>query len=211
MVLGAALGEPLGRYAGRDDVAFGTFSAGRNHLAAEGLIGFFVNTLVLRTSLAGEPSLLAQIARTREALAGALDHQAMPFDRLADELKPERDLSRHPLVQVFFQTLELGAETPLPRPDARLLAPEIATARFDLSVTAVAQGDEIELGCSYYADLCPAEAAVAGFFASLVALLLPGARRSRTAARRLAGAGARAGGHARRRSGARPKPTRRPS
>jgi amino acid adenylation domain-containing protein len=170
VVLAAVLGETLGRYAGREDAAIGTFSAGRDHLAAEDLIGYFVNTLVLRTSLEGEPSLTELIGRQRETLAGALDHQAMPFDRLVDELKPERDLSRHPLVQVFFQVLEVGGETKFPGLEARLLAPEISTARFDLSLTAVAQGDEILLGCSYYADLW-SEAEVAKFFASYLALL----------------------------------------
>ena len=103
MALLAAFSLLLGRYSGQDYVTVGSPVAGRTRSELEGLIGFFVNTIVLRCDLRGEPSFRELLARTRQTAVRAYAHQDLPFEKLVEDLQPERDLSRNPLHQVMFQ------------------------------------------------------------------------------------------------------------
>ncbi|MGD1807091.1 non-ribosomal peptide synthetase [Dapis sp. BLCC M126] len=102
MTLLAAFKTLLYRYTQQKDIAVGTPIAGRNLAQTESLIGFFVNNLVLRTNLEGNPSFLEFLSQVRQVALGAYAHQDMPFEKLVDILKPERDLGRSPLFQVMF-------------------------------------------------------------------------------------------------------------
>ena len=92
----------LHRYTGQDDIVVGTPVAGRGKREIEGLIGFFINTLVLRTTLSDDMTFEDLLGRVRETCLGAYAHQDMSFERLVQEISPERDLSRSPLFQVLF-------------------------------------------------------------------------------------------------------------
>ncbi|HEY4590924.1 MAG TPA: condensation domain-containing protein, partial [Thermoanaerobaculia bacterium] len=102
MVLLAGFLELLRRYTGEDDLAVGTPIAGRTRVEVEPLIGLFINTLVLRVILAGDPRVPGLLKRVRETTLSAYAHQEVPFERLVEDLVPERDLSRPPLAQVLF-------------------------------------------------------------------------------------------------------------
>ncbi|MBW4575168.1 MAG: amino acid adenylation domain-containing protein [Aphanothece sp. CMT-3BRIN-NPC111] len=102
MTLLAAFQTLLYRYTGQDDIAVGSPIANRNRSDIEPLIGFFVNSLVLRTDLSGNPTFRELLSRVKEVALGAYAHQDLPFEKLVEELHPERSLNQNPLFQVVF-------------------------------------------------------------------------------------------------------------
>ncbi|MCP3138032.1 non-ribosomal peptide synthase/polyketide synthase [Pyxidicoccus xibeiensis] len=102
MALLGAFQVVLARHSGQDDIVVGTPIAGRRFAELEGLIGLFINTLALRTRLDGDPSFRALLGQVRETTLGAQAHQDVPFEKLVEELRPQRDLGRSPLFQVML-------------------------------------------------------------------------------------------------------------
>lgn len=102
MTLVAAFQVLLHRYCGQDDIAIGTPIAGRNRTEVEGLIGFFVNTLILRTELCGNPTFAELLGRVRDVALNAYNNQDIPFEKLVEELNPQRSLNETPLFNVLF-------------------------------------------------------------------------------------------------------------
>ncbi len=135
MALAAAFAVFLGRLAEQDDVAFATPIAGRTRSETEGLIGFFVNTLVLRVDLGGNPTLRHLMVRLRATLAEAHGHQELPFERLVEELAPERRAGRHPLVQALLAFQNVPQEIPsLPGLTVSTVEVKAGVALFDLAL-----------------------------------------------------------------------------
>ncbi|HSK78483.1 MAG TPA: amino acid adenylation domain-containing protein, partial [Thermoanaerobaculia bacterium] len=132
----------LGRLSGQRDVPVGSPIAGRTRPEVEGLIGCFLNTLVLRTDLSGNPTFSGLLERVRETALGAFAHQDIPFEKVLEELAPERDLSRSSLFQVMFNMLNApAAQLSLPGLTLEGLALPEVLAKFDLTLY-VAEGEE---------------------------------------------------------------------
>ena len=155
MVLLAAFKTLLYRYTRQKDIIVGTPVAGRMRPETEDLIGFFVNTLVLRTSLHGAPSFRELLRRVRGVCLGAYDHQDMPFERLVEELQPERDLSRTPLYQAL-----LGFGAGMMDRDAKMAGvswsrEKISTsvAQTDLNLWIMQRDDGLSAELEYCTDL----------------------------------------------------------
>ena len=154
MTLLAAFKVLLYRYTGQTDVIVGSPIANRNMKEVETLIGFFINTLTLRTDLSGDPSFQEVLDRVRTVTLGAYAHQDMPFEKLLEELHLERDMSRTPLFQVFFNMLNIPYDRiDMPGVTTEILAPPEVGAKFDLTLYAIEQSDRIRLHLAYNADL----------------------------------------------------------
>jgi amino acid adenylation domain-containing protein len=136
IVLLAAFDTVLARYARQADISVGTPIANRTRAEVAGLIGFFVNTLVLRVDVGGDPTFRELIARAGEVALGAFAHQDLPFEKLVEELHPERALAVTPLFQVMLAYQ--NAPVPyveLPGLTLQGLVSETSAAMFDLTLT----------------------------------------------------------------------------
>ncbi|HEX2191305.1 MAG TPA: amino acid adenylation domain-containing protein, partial [Longimicrobiaceae bacterium] len=154
MVVLSAFQVLLSKYSGSEDVVVGSPIAGRTRRETEELIGFFVNTLVLRTDLSGDPTFREVLRRVREVTLGAYEHQEVPFERLVEELQPERSLSHSPLFQVMF--VEEGADRPeggLPGVELQRLEVDGGTSKFDLTLGFGAHPEGIRGSLEYSTDL----------------------------------------------------------
>jgi amino acid adenylation domain-containing protein len=173
MTLLAAFDVLLARCSGQSDISLGTPIAGRNQLATEGLIGFFVNTLVLRTNLSGDPLLPDLLSRAREVTLGAYSHQDLPFEKLVEELQPERSLHHTPLFQVML-VLQNAPLTPLALDRLRfeLFGVEGGMAKFDLTLSFSPRGAELAGSLDFNRDLF--DAATVARLAGHLTLLLEG-------------------------------------
>jgi amino acid adenylation domain-containing protein len=144
MVLLTVFQALLHRYTGQEEFLVGMPHAGRERPEMAGVVGFFVNTLPMRAQLSGEPSFRTLLARVRETSLGAHEHAQLPFERLVAALRPERDLSTLPLVQVMFapQVSKLG-RLKLPGLGVAPLALDPGRAPFDLTLLSWEEPDTL--------------------------------------------------------------------
>ena len=158
MGLLAAFGVLLHRYTGQTDLVVGSPIANRTRAELEGLIGFFVNTLALRLDLGGEPTFRELLGRVREVTLGAYAHQDLPFEKLVEDLQPERDLSRNPLFQVMCvlqnaPALGRAANASTDSSNAEPFQIDTGIAKLDLSLYAVESEQGLVIAFEYNTDL----------------------------------------------------------
>ena len=154
MTLLAAFQTLLLRYAGQEKIAVGTPIANRTRAEIEPLIGFLVNTLVMCVNLGGNPTFRELLRRVREVALGAYAHQDLPFEKLVEELRPERNLSHQPLFQVMFVLQNApGEDLELPGLTIRRVEVETRTSKFDVILFAWEEVDGLMLWVDYNTDL----------------------------------------------------------
>ena len=169
----------LHRYSGQDDIIVGSPIANRPQTETESLIGFFLNNLALRSDLSGNPTFREALARVRKTALDAYANQDVPFEKLIESLKPERDLSRTPIFQVYFNLFNFADQIKLPGAGDTVTFVQAweqsdeKLSKFDLTLYAGLQGQRLKLAFVYNTDL---------FDASSIQLMLEHFRSLLTAA-----------------------------
>jgi non-ribosomal peptide synthetase component F len=159
MTLLAAWQTLLHCYTGQEQVLVGTPIANRNRAETEGLLGFFVNTLVMRGDMSGNPGFVELLRRVREVCLGAYAHQDLPFEKLVEDLRPERSLSHSPLFQVWFALHNANVSiTPrLGELKFQEFNVDRMTSKMDLILTVRDEGPNFKVFMEYNSDLFNAE------------------------------------------------------
>ncbi|MDB6110672.1 MAG: amino acid adenylation protein, partial [Pedosphaera sp.] len=154
MMLLAAFKALLYRYTQQEDIIVGTPMAGRTRMETEGLIGFFVNTLPLRTRLSGDLSFLELLKQVREVALGAYSHQDLPFEKLVQELHPERSAGQMPFMKVLFMARTgTSKNVKFPGLTIEFLGIGTETAKFDITLGVQETDQGLMAGVEYNADL----------------------------------------------------------
>ncbi len=154
MTLLAAFQTLVHRYTGAEDIVVGSPIANRTRAELDGLIGFFLNALVLRVDLSGNPSFTELLARVRKVALGAYAHQDLPFEKLVEELQPEREAMQTPLFQLWF-VLQNAPMPSMSLPDLELsmLQLDDGTSRFDLTLSMFETSEGLSATWIYNTDL----------------------------------------------------------
>ncbi|WP_163868729.1 amino acid adenylation domain-containing protein, partial [Myxococcus eversor] len=165
----------LSRYSGQDDISVGSPIAGRRASELEGLIGFFVNTLVLRSRVDPRSSFRELLSQVRSSTLTAYEHQDVPFEKLVEELQPQRSLSHSPLFQVMFtlQNTPTGALEAGQGAEAlsvAAVAPDVRSTHFDLTLSLAETPEGFSGAFTYRTDLFEERTItrMAGHFATLL-------------------------------------------
>ena len=160
MTLLAGFDVAMSRYSRLTDIALATDITNRNRVEVEGLIGIFVNQLVLRAEVRGREKFIDFLARVREVCLAAYAHQDAPFEKVVEDLQPERDLNRAPLCQVKLilqnspvNTLEMDGLRLSDGGDEFDANSHNPTAKLDLTVDITDQGDDLVGVAEYSRDL----------------------------------------------------------
>ena len=141
-------------YTKQQDILVGAPIVRRTRVETQELIGFFINTLVLRTSFAGNPSFRELLERLRQVALDAFAHPDVPFEKLVEELQPNRNLSYNPLFQVMFILQNVPIPT-IKLPELTLHHREVdsGTSKFDLKFSIWDSSEGFQGSLEYKTDL----------------------------------------------------------
>ncbi|PKK16211.1 MAG: hypothetical protein BUE48_001835 [Thermomonospora sp. CIF 1] len=154
MVMLAGYAALLHRYTGATDIPVGSLVQSREHAETQPLIGHFGNTLVLRTDLSGNPTFRELLARVRQNCTEDFAHQALPYDKIVEELRPARPRGRSPYFDTMFMYLahEIG-ELDLPGITSWWTHIPSGAVHFDLSLEAFARSHGLEVEATFRREL----------------------------------------------------------
>ncbi|MEV7404953.1 amino acid adenylation domain-containing protein [Streptomyces sp. NPDC091267] len=160
MVIAAAYQALLHRCTGQDDFCVGVPTAARTTVDSERTVGYFSSTLVLRADFAGTPTFDAVLRRIRGDWLRALTHGRVPFERLTEELRQDRDTGRTPVFQTLLTVHTQSGGALGEHPFADLVCAEgdggHTAAKFELTLDVRPEGDDLHAVFGYRTDLLDA-------------------------------------------------------
>lgn len=159
-VLLGAFQAMLAVRSGSTDIVVGTPSTGRPHPWLENVVGVFINPLVVRTDLRGDPTFREVVRRARDTVLEARDHEALPYERLAQRLRASGYRGPRPLLHTGFTVLTHGGTMPF-HPDLTVTPLRLAQrpARFDLDLVLEPDEEGLIGHLEASTDLYPSELA----------------------------------------------------
>uniref|UniRef100_UPI0009B8455B hybrid non-ribosomal peptide synthetase/type I polyketide synthase n=1 Tax=Paenibacillus polymyxa TaxID=1406 RepID=UPI0009B8455B len=144
----------LTRYTSQDEISLATPVSTRRITGLEKVIGTFMNTLIMRIDVAEEPTFLELLERVRDVAIEAFEHQEYPFDKLVEEVQPDRSVSQSPLFQVLFlfETVK-SSLIQLPGLQTASIQVPLGTSRFDIVLLLTSTERGLEGALEYATDL----------------------------------------------------------
>ncbi|MGI9308049.1 MAG: amino acid adenylation domain-containing protein, partial [Gammaproteobacteria bacterium] len=154
MVVLAAINVLLNRYSRQDDIVIGVPVAGRDRTELEKIIGFFINTTVVRTDLSDNPSFNDLLAQVKHKTLDVFEHSNLPFEKLVQELNPDRDQSYPPIFQVMYTLQNREKElVPFEGLEVEPVTAEPGYAKFDLAIVVEDRTDGLAVWFEYNTDI----------------------------------------------------------
>ena len=144
----------LTRITGQDEVVVGTAVSGRSHDDLQDLIGYFSNTVALRSQADPGAGFADLLDHVRTTTIDAFAHQALPFEKLVESVRPERGARQHPIFQVMF-TLRPGGVSVPTMGGLEVLPFQFRSdgTKYDLALIAIDKGETVQLNWEYSTDL----------------------------------------------------------
>lgn len=170
MILQTVFALLVCRFSDSEDILIGTPVAGRGYAELENVVGLFLNNIVIRTQLQAIDTFDSLLARNKETILQAYEHQDVPFDLVVEQVNPIRDSGIVPVFQILFNLIKQNTTLAIGDGVITKTADEQVTVKSDLELVAVEKADRIELSWVYDVDLFSAKF-IATMSSSFVLLL----------------------------------------
>src|SRR5699024_1407443 len=145
----------LNKYTGQEDIVVGSPIAGRVNAELQGIVGMFTNTIAIRNQFSAELTYLEFLKIVKENSLEAFENQEYQFEKLVDKVCHRKDMSRNPIFDVMFALQNMGdTQLDLDKAKTSHYRDMIGNiSKFDLTLVAVENGNEIECEIEYSTNL----------------------------------------------------------
>lgn len=155
MVFYSAYAALLSRMAGQNDIIVGTPVVNRNLQELEKSVGIYLNTLPLRTSVNEDHTSTDFFLQSKETILNAFTHGDRPFEKIVEEVQPERNLNRNPLFDVLinYRSFEEQKTYVINGVEVKEVEVDEIQSKFFMTFYIEETGDGFHLSLSYRNDL----------------------------------------------------------
>lgn len=162
------------RLSGQGDVVIGVPMAGQSLVEGGALVGHCVNFLPMRVTVPAAASFAELLARVKDTVLDAYEHQDFTYGTLVRRLDVKRDPSRLPLTELQFNLEQVGEGAAFSGLSSTIEANAKAAVNSDLFLNIVERADGLALECDYNTDLFDS-ATIGAWLAGLETILLDAA------------------------------------